>query len=78
MLWHCCCSWGFDADMLFVCVYVCREKHGDYFGVGVAGSPEAHPDLTLMLNRCVFCAVCAMILQGEARGLLWHWCCRLP
>lgn len=22
-----------------------REKHGDYFGVGVAGYPEAHPDV---------------------------------
>jgi methylenetetrahydrofolate reductase (NADPH) len=22
----------------------CREKHGDYFGIGVAGYPEAHPD----------------------------------
>jgi hypothetical protein len=26
------------------CAAVCREKHGDYFGIGVAGYPEAHPD----------------------------------
>lgn len=23
---------------------VCRKQHGDYFGIGVAGYPEAHPD----------------------------------
>lgn len=23
----------------------CREKYGDYFGIGVAGYPEAHPDV---------------------------------
>lgn len=22
----------------------CRKQHGDYFGIGVAGYPEAHPD----------------------------------
>ena len=22
-----------------------REKHGDYFGIGIAGYPEAHPDV---------------------------------
>jgi methylenetetrahydrofolate reductase (NADPH) len=22
-----------------------REKHGDYFGIGIAGYPEGHPDV---------------------------------
>jgi methylenetetrahydrofolate reductase (NADPH) len=22
----------------------CRSQYGDYFGIGVAGYPEAHPD----------------------------------
>lgn len=26
------------------CVAMCRKQHGDYFGIGVAGYPEAHPD----------------------------------
>jgi methylenetetrahydrofolate reductase (NADPH) len=32
--------------VLLCCVSLlpCREKHGDYFGIGVAGYPEAHPD----------------------------------
>lgn len=29
--------------MLACCRYI-REKHGDFFGICVAGYPEAHPD----------------------------------
>jgi methylenetetrahydrofolate reductase (NADPH) len=27
-----------------LCRAVCRSQYGDYFGIGVAGYPEAHPD----------------------------------
>jgi methylenetetrahydrofolate reductase (NADPH) len=29
---------------LLCCVVLHRQQHGDYFGIGVAGYPEAHPD----------------------------------
>lgn len=25
-------------------LYICRSSYGDYFGIAVAGYPEAHPD----------------------------------
>ena len=66
------------SDLLIVWLMCCRENYGDYFGITVAGYPEAHPEVITDDAEAMERAYQEDLQYLKKKLDVLHWPCDLP